>query len=126
MQITRPKAQEVHRDTLVYISDDGTAEILPVVDKNEERILAGREEQIAVPIGDLDHYTGKRGRIYFLKTTSDNVQDCQRIASLERSTVLKQITMYEPERLEETKAIDLTKMMLFGLVAICLIIIGVK
>lgn len=126
MQIPTRKPVEEIRDTLVIFSDDGTAEILPVVDKNEERISAGAGGQISVPIGDVANYTGKRGRVYLYGTTSDNIQDCQRIAALEKSIVLRQITQYEPVELPEGKAIDLTKIMLFVLVAICMIIIAVK
>jgi hypothetical protein len=123
---SRRPVEDRPSETLIVLSEDGTAEILPVADKNEERILAGQDGEIAVPIGDLMKYNGKRGRIWVYPSTIDNITDCHRIANLEQSTVLKQITHYVPQAVEPLKSFDLTKMLLFGLVVIELIIIAAK
>lgn len=93
-------------DILVLVNDAGIAEILPVQDVNDERILANSDPDrpgYAVPIGDVKTYTGRRGRVFFYNAPCEFVQDAQRIAALERSTVLRQITHYKRE-IEPPKA----------------------
>lgn len=122
---TKRQTEDLPMETLVVLSDDGTAEIMPVVDKNEERVLGSHQgREIAVPNGIVKHYTGRRGRVYVYASNVDSIEDCERIANLEKSTVLKQITHYVPQTVEPAKSFDMTKLLLFGLVIVELIIIA--
>ena len=114
------------RDTLAVFKEDGTAEIVPVVTINDERLLAGPYagdgEQYSIPLEHLKSFTGPTGRIFLYPTTVENVTDCQRIAALERSTVLRQITHFDQQTvIEEKKPIN--KLVLFGIAAAVLLFI---
>lgn len=111
------------RDVLVVFREDGTAEIAPVDDINDERIYAeSYDGNYSVPIGDVKSYTGRKGRIFLFPTTVENVTDCQRIAALERSTVLRQITHFADESPVPVK-LPMGKIIFGALAALILIII---
>lgn len=82
------------RDVLVMIGSDGTAEIVSVIDRDHDRILAG---EYSIPIGEAKAYTGRNGRIYVCPADVEYITDTKRIAALERSTVLRHITHFEKE-----------------------------
>lgn len=110
------------RDVLVVFREDGTAEIAPVMDINDERIYAeSYDGNYSVPIGDVKSYTGRKGRVFLFPSTIENVTDCQRIAALERSTVLRQITHFAEESPVSAK-LPMGKI-IFGALAVLLLII---
>jgi hypothetical protein len=113
------------QDVLIVLSSNGTADIAPVVEINEERLLAYGEVEYAVPIADTKVYIGRRGRIFSYPASEENITDVKRIAALERSTVLRQITMYEKERFAPESKLPLGKIILIGLAVLVLIIIMV-
>jgi hypothetical protein len=117
------------RDVLVVMSSDGTADIAPIIEINEERILAAGEGDVeyAVPIGDAKLYIGRMGRIYSYPATDENVSDVKRIAALERSIVLKQITIFEKIGTAPQGKLPIGKILLVGaIVVIFIIIMAVK
>jgi hypothetical protein len=117
----------VTHDVLVILSSNGTAEIAPVLEINEERILAYGEVEYSVPIGEAKVYIGRRGRIFTYPASEENITDTKRIAALERSTVLRQITMFEKERMSPAGKLPLGKLMLIGaIVLIVIIVLAVK
>lgn len=123
---TKREVREEFRDVLVVISTDGTADIVPVADKNEERILgSGQDGDYSVPLGDVKSYTGRRGRIFVTPTDLGHVEEYKSIARLEKSTVLRQITQYEPAPDEETK-FDLMKFVPWILLVIETLFLGFK
>lgn len=86
------------QDLLCVFQENGTANIAPVTEVNDERIYAeSLDGNFAVPLGDVKSFTGPKGRIFLYPTTVENVADCQRLAALERSIVLRQITHFAPE-----------------------------
>lgn len=113
------------RDTLAIFKDDGTAEILTVATINDERLVAGpyvgEGQQYAIPLSEVKSFTGPGGRIFLYPTTIENATDCQRIAALERSTVLRQITHFQGESVEPPK--PLSRTVIFGIAAAILLII---
>lgn len=112
------------RDILVVTSTDGSAEIATIVNIDEERILgvAGGSEY-AVPVGDAKAFTGRRGRIFIYPSTMENVMDCQRIAALERSVVLRQITHFEKERQIQPIKLPTGKIMIIVAVIVLMVIL---
>lgn len=84
------------QDTLMIFKEDGTADIASVTDINDERLYAENAiTSYSVPVGDYTSYTGRKGRIFLCGAELDAVSDYQRIAALERSTVLRQITHFQ-------------------------------
>lgn len=119
------RTREVYEpeDMLVVIKDDGTADIAAIVSINDERIYAeSTDGSFAVPIADAKSHTGRKGRIFLYPSTVENVTDCQRIAALERSTVLRQITHFDNGYDEPGKPLPLGKIMFVAAAVILLII----
>jgi hypothetical protein len=112
----------VTTDVLVVFSSNGTAEILNIADINEERILVYGEVEYAIPLADLKVFMGRKGRIFTYNASEENIADTKRIAALERSTVLRQITMFEKERMTPPVKLPMGKMILIGAAVFVLII----
>lgn len=112
------------QDTLIVLNDNGTADLMDVTSINDERIHAGPwigEDQISVPIQDVRQYVGKKGRVFLYPSTVENVTDCRRIAQLEVSTVMRQITHFERE--QDPPAKPISKLLLMGIALVIVIII---
>lgn len=117
--------KEYHpNDIVVVTATSGMADIANVVEISEERILAKSSsgQEYAIPIGDTMAYTGPKGRIFVYPTIPENVMDCQRIAALERSTVLRQITHFEREQTAEMRKLPIGKIAIIGIIVLLLII----
>lgn len=120
--LRRQEENTTPRDVLVVLSDDGTADIGNVIDFDEQRLLASTHQgEYAVPAADIRSFTGRHGRIYVYGATWENISDCKRIADLERSTVLKQITHFEKEG--RPVKLPIGKIMLFGGIILFVIIL---
>lgn len=121
--LTKKENESVMQDILIVFSTDGRADIAPIIEISDERILAVGEVEYAVPLGDTKAYIGRRGRIFSFPSTSENIADVKRIAALERSTVLRQITLFEKEArtIDEKKPIG--KLLLIGVVILIIIIV---
>lgn len=76
----------------------------------------------AVPIEDVEITNGIEGRIFFYRAPAQSVAETRRLAALEQSMVLNQITAYRPPELPNS--MDWTKALLFGLVFVAFIVIG--
>lgn len=114
MQLINKREPFEPQDILCVFKEDGTATIAPVTEINDERVYAeSLDGNFAVPRGDIKSFTGPKGRIFLYPTTIENITDCQRIAALERSTVLRQITHFaEPDFIEERSRLPLGKILL--------------
>jgi hypothetical protein len=115
------------QDILLICKDDGTADIAPVLEINHERIHAeSADGPYSVPLSDVKAHTGRKGRIFLYPSTVENVTDCQNIARLERSTVLRQITHYADQTIEPVKLPMMKIMMIGGGVLLLIIMLMVK
>lgn len=76
----------------------------------------------SVPIEDAEITNGVEGRIFFYRAPTASIEETKRLARLEQSIVLNQITAYKAP--EPPNTMDWTKAMLFGLVALAFVIIG--
>lgn len=72
-----------------------------------------------IPLHDCEITTGAEGRNFFYRAPSQSIIETERLAELEESMVLSQITAYKTP--VPPSAIDWTKGLLFGLVFICVI-----
>lgn len=109
-------------DLLVVFSSNGSADLATITDISDERIFASGEVGYAVPIGDTKVYIGPRGRIFSYRASEENVTDTKRLAALERSTVLKQITMFEKESISSDSPFPIGKIVAVGIGILLLII----
>lgn len=76
-----------------------------------------------IPLEDCEITTGKDGRNFFYRAPLQSITETERLAQLEHSMVLSQITAYRPP--EPPGAFDWTKGLLFFLLVIAFIIIAV-
>lgn len=112
------------QDTLMVFKEDGTADIASVMEINDDRIYAENAvTTYSVPVGEFATYTGRKGRIFLCGATVDAVSDYQRIAALERSTVLRQITHFQGDPALPAGKMPIGRYLLIGLAALIFIII---
>lgn len=112
------------RDRVVIIEENGLADIATIIDEDEQAVYAESSVQdYAIPFADLKAYTGPSGRIFCLQADSDYVRDTERLAALEKSIVLRQITHFEKPPQEDQGGIKLKDIMLYVLIGI--LVLGV-
>lgn len=110
-----------------------TDDVVVIFDKENrtaviERISEIRDGNIyvtgkhAVPVGDTEISNGVEGRIFFYGAPEASITETRRLAELERSIVLSQITAYKTP--QPPGSMDWTKAALFGLVALAFIVFG--
>lgn len=112
-----------------------TSDLLIVFDDEKKisdinRVTAVDEDAVIVaglykvPLADCEITTGKEGRNFFYRAPSKSVTETERLAKLEMSTVLEQVTAYRPP--VPPTNLDGTKIFLFGLVFVAFIILGIS
>lgn len=115
------------RDKLIIINENGTADIASVYDQDHEKITADSiTGDYTVPLADLKAYSSSRGIIYVYPSTQENIEDCQRLAALEKSIVLRQVTQYEKIIDPNDEKTDFGKIFLYVLIVILVIVVAVK
>jgi len=108
-------------DILIVFDDEKrTSDIKRITDINGESVIVAGHYK--VPFEDCEITTGQDGRNFFYRAPSQSVKETQRLAILEQSMVLTQITSYKPPM--PVTSMDWTKGMLFGLVFIAFIVLG--
>lgn len=81
------------KERLVILEHDGSrAEVLPVAEVNEDRILAG---EYSVPIEDVKQFISPEGRVYVLSAPDWYVNESRHLQAVEMSTVIKQSVAYQ-------------------------------
>lgn len=112
------------RDRIVILESEGIADIAEVYDLDDQAVYASSPTQdYAVPVGDLKPFVGPSGRIYALCAESDYVRDTERLAALERSIVLRQITHYTKQSDEAKGGLRLRDILLYALIGV--LVLGV-
>lgn len=122
----RKKEDEFFPDTndilIVFDDDNKTSDIQRVSEIREGTIYV--TGKYAVPLQDCEITTGLEGRNFFYRAPAQSVQETQRLAELERSIVLKQVTSYNPPVQEG--GMDIQKWLLFGLVFVAFVVMGLS
>lgn len=122
----RKKEDEFFPDTndilIVFDDDNKTSDIQRVSEIREGTIYV--TGKYAVPLQDCEITTGLEGRNFFYRAPAQSVQETQRLAELERSIVLKQVTAYNPPVPEG--GMDIQKWLLFGLVFVAFVVMGLS
>jgi hypothetical protein len=115
------------RDRIVIIDDSGSADIATVFDIDDQAIYAESPTQdYSIPIADVISYVGPSGRIYILKADADYVGDTQRLAALEKSIVLRQITHFSKPAEPEGSGINIRSILMYAMIGILLLAVVFK
>lgn len=115
------------RDRVVIIEENGVADIATVFDYDDTAVYASSPvEDYAIPIGDLKPFVGSGGRIYVLNADSEYVRDTQRLAALEKSIVLRQITHFVKPKEDLKGGLRIRDILLYGLIFILLLAVIFK
>jgi hypothetical protein len=110
-------------DLLIIFDDEKrTSDVMRVTGITEESVMV--EGYYKVPFQDCEITNGKEGRNFFYRAPSQSIRETERLARLEQSMVLSQITSYKPP--VPPSAMDWTKALLFGLVFIAFIVMGLS
>lgn len=108
-------------DLLVIFDDENKTSVIERVSeiRGGAIYVTGKH---AVPLEDAEITNGIEGRIFFYRAPAQSIAETRRLAALEQSMVLSQITAYKPPT--PPNSMDWTKAMLFGLVALAFIMFG--
>ncbi|GAC92359.1 hypothetical protein KN10_2795 [Anoxybacillus flavithermus NBRC 109594] len=110
-------------DILIVFDDEKkTSDIQRISDIRDNAIYVTGKYHI--PLDDCEVTTGPEGRHFFYRAPSRSVQETKRLAELEKSIVLRQITAYRAP--EPQSQMDITKILLFGLVFFAFIVMGIS
>lgn len=110
-------------DILIVFDDENkTSDIQRVSDVREGTVYV--TGKYAIPVEDTEITTGPEGRHFFYRAPAQSIIETQRLARLEQSMVLSQITAYKPP--VPPAAMDWTKGLLFALVFIAFIVLGLS
>ncbi|MEE6209017.1 hypothetical protein U3A55_02445 [Salarchaeum sp. III] len=102
---------------IIFDHDQKTSDIKPVTNITEDSVICAGHHK--VPYTDCEVTNSTTGRNFFYRAPSESITETKKLAQLERSTVLKQITGYQPK--EEEKS-DSNKLFMWGV--IFLLIVG--
>lgn len=115
------------RDRIVIFSDNNEADVAIVYDRTDDALYASSETQeYCIPISDTRSYVGKTGRIYLLGANQDYISDTVRLAALERSIVLRQITQFNKPVEEVTSGLNIQKILLYVLIGVLVLAVIFK
>lgn len=105
---------------IIFDNDNKTSKIERVSYIKDGTIyVTGRH---AIPEADTVLTNGDEGRVFFYKAPEQSIRETRRLAQLEKSMVLNQITAYKPP--EQPNQMDMTKVLLFGLVFVAFVVMG--
>jgi hypothetical protein len=125
--VARLKKPETDRDQVVIIDQNGTADIATVYDQDDQSLYAESVTQdYAVPLGDVRALVGPRGRIFMLAADSDYVRDTKRLAALEKSIVLRQVTHFEKPKELPASGLNIRSILLYALVGVLVLAVIFK
>lgn len=110
-------------DILIIFDDENkTSDIQRISEIREGTVYV--TGKYAIPKDDCEVTTGAEGRNFFYRAPADSVIETQRLAALEQSMVLNQITAYRPPMLPSS--MDWTKALLFALIFVAFIVFGLS
>ncbi|HHY72275.1 MAG TPA: hypothetical protein GX497_03440 [Bacillus bacterium] len=126
MFFNRKKKDEIFPETndilIIFDDEKKTSEIHRINEFTEESaIVTGKYN---VPILDCEITNSDEGRNFFYRAPSQMVEETKRLAQLEKSIVLTQITNYKP--VEDTQKGDLTKLFLIITIMLAFIVFGIS
>lgn len=120
------KKDEIFPETsdilIVFDNDKKTSDIQRINEFTEtSAIVTGKYN---VPIEDCEITNSIEGRNFFYRAPSRSVEETKRLAQLEKSIVLTQITNYR--KVDEEQKTDMTKMLLIITIMIAFMMFGLS
>lgn len=102
----RKKDEEFFQDTndllIVFDDEKKTSEIRTISHYGEDgSIKVLGPTGYSIPIEDCEITNSEEGRNFFYRAPTQSIKETQRLAQLEKSIVLSQITQYRPKEPEE-------------------------
>lgn len=124
--LNRKKKDDIFPETndilIVFDDEKKTSEICRINEFTEESaIVTGKYN---VPVGDCEITNSLEGRNFFYRAPSQMIEETKRLAQLEKSIVLRQITNYKPY--EDPQKGDLTKLFLIIAIIVAFIMFGIS
>ena len=106
---------------IVFDNDKQTSDVCNVTSIDEESVTAvGRYK---VPLGDCEITNSREGRNFFYRAPSQSVDEVKRLARLEKSLVLNQITSFKPP--VDTGGVDFAKLSLLIVCILLIVVMGI-
>lgn len=124
MMAGRKEQTPILRERVVIIdAETPECEILPVLDINEERILAaGMDGNRSIPFVDAVQKISPEGKVYVLYASDQYVQETKHLAMVERNTVIREAVNYQRPGTVERKTPGLLRFLPWSLVGLVLIL----
>ncbi|MGE7191973.1 hypothetical protein [Lysinibacillus fusiformis] len=111
------------RDILIAFDlDKRTSDICTITAIDHESVIVAGKYK--VPLDDCEVTTGVDGRNFFYKAPTEYITETRRLAELEQSMVLSQITAYNPPTMPSS--MDWLKITLFFVLFVCVIGLIIK
>lgn len=121
--INRKKEEELWPETndllIVFDDDKKTSEIHRISEIKEDRVFV--RGYYNIPIEDCEITNSFEGRHFFYRAPSQSIKETARLAKLEQSIVLQQVTNYKPVNNNRP---DMNKIMLFIALLVLIITFG--
>jgi len=108
-------------DVIVIFDRDNRTSIIERISEIRENCIYVTGKH-AVPLEDAVISNGVEGRIFYLNAPTEYITETRRLAALEKSMVLSQVTAYKTP--QPPGSMDWTKASLFGLVALAILVFG--
>lgn len=114
------------RDRVVII-EEGTADIATVFDIDDRAVYAESQTQdYAIPIGDLKPFVGSTGRIFVLNADAEYISDTKRLAELEKSIVLRQVTHFQKPVEPDGPGLNIRMILMYAMIGVLLLAVIFK
>lgn len=124
--LNRKKKDDIFPETndilIVFDDEKKISEIHRISEFTEESVIVTGKHNI--PIQDCEITNSNEGRNFFYRAPTQMIQETKRLAQLEKSIVLRQITNYKP--VEDPQKGDLTKLFLIITIIIAFIVFGIS
>lgn len=110
---------ETEHRLIVYNMDQLTTDIYIVTTVDDEKVIAAG--RCAVPKADCTVTVSEFGRVYTYQAPNNVIEETERLAKLEQSIVLQQLTNYKAPK-EPNPNLDFMKWALVGLLFVAIIV----
>lgn len=110
---------ETDHRLIVYNLDQRTTDICVVTAVTDEHVIAAG--RYSIPKSDCTVTSSELGRVFTFEAPNNVITEVERLARLEQSIVLQQLTNYKEPQVENPN-LDLTKWALVGLLFVAIIV----
>lgn len=107
---------------IVFDNDKKTSDVVNVTDIDDESVTA--VGLYKVPLADCEITNSREGRNFFYRAPAQSVDEVRRLAQLERSMVLNQITQFKPP--EDKDGADFNKISMLVVVVLLILVLGIS